>query len=219
MTLADPPVRRRPSPPAVSQELWDSLGRVPLDRIVLDPPPGTVTFEDYVALDGRLDDRLVELVDETLVEKPMGRKESRIALKAGRLLGNAIDAAGRGGKLSGEAGTIRMAGGSQVRMPDVCWTAPEDVTDPEEREAVPQEPPTLAVEVISESNTEAEMAIKLTEYFASGCRLAWLLYPKTRTVRAYTSPDAHRELSADDTLDGGDVLPGFAVRVGDLFDV
>ena len=107
----------------------------------------------------------------------------------------------------------------KVRMPDVSWTAPEDRVEAERGKKVPQDPPTLAVEVVSESNTAAEIDLKLREYFKSGCRLAWVLYPKTRTLRVHASPDDYRELTEDDTLDGGEVLPGFSVRVGDLFDV
>ena len=46
--------------------------------------------------------------------------------------------------------------------------------------------------------------------------------PAGRTVRVHDSPDApdrFRQLTAADTLDGGDALPGFAAKVGELFDV
>ncbi|MEM7806684.1 MAG: Uma2 family endonuclease [Planctomycetota bacterium] len=199
-------------------ELWHRLGEIPLDRIVVDPKPGSVDYGFYAKIDGRWNDMLVELVDGTLIEKPMGRKESRIGMRVGRLLGNAIDAIDLGGKLSGEAGMLRMAG-KNVRVPDVAWTAPEDVTDPEETEAAPQEAPTLAVEVISPDNTAKEMAIKLSEYFDSGCRLAWLLYPETKTVHVYTSAEERRELGPEDQLDAGDLIPNFSVKVATLFDV
>jgi len=219
---AEPPVAQASPEPRIkfakNDDLWRALGEVPLHRIVLDPQPGTVTDDFYVKIDGRWNEFLVELVDGTLVEKPVGRRESRIGMEVGSILRNAIKAAGMGGKLSGADGMIRMRG-RNIRMPDVAWTAPEDVTDPEEREAAPREAPTLAVEVISPDNTEKEMQLKLREYFASGCRLAWLLYPGTRTVHAYTSPDERRELGPEDTLDAGDVLPQFEVKVSALFDV
>jgi Uma2 family endonuclease len=46
----------------------------------------------------------------------------------------------------------------------------------------------------------------------------WYIDPRTRRVRVYTSPDDVIELSEKDTLDGGDVLPGFSVPVAQLFD-
>ena len=213
---AVPQVQARPA----RRDDWpESLREVPLGRIVLDPPPGSVTLAYYAALDGRHGGVLVELVDNTLVEKPVGRYESEIAMWLVVRIGNHILARRLGGKLSGPDGMLEMSGGNG-REPDVCWTAPEDVTDPDRKHKVPAEPPTFAVEVVSEGNTEAELDRKRREYFASGCRLAVWLYPRTRSARVFTAADdAGRELGPDDALDGGNVLPGFSVRVGDLFDV
>lgn len=75
----------------------------------------------------------------------------------------------------------------------------------------------LAVEVISEANTKKEMERKLREYFTAGVRLVWLIYPKTRTVEVYTSATECRRVRHDQTLDGGDVLPGFELPLRKLF--
>jgi Uma2 family endonuclease len=61
------------------------------------------------------------------------------------------------------------------------------------------------------------MARKRCEYFKAGVRLIWEIDPRVRTVRVYTSETAFRDLTQADTLDGGDVLLGFAVPVTDLF--
>ncbi len=89
---------------------------------------------------------------------------------------------------------------------------------------VPEEPvpllvPDLAVEVISRSNTRKEMDEKLQEYFEKGVRLVWYVRPKSRVVDVYTAPDHFTRLTASMQLDGGDVLPGFSVQVGELFRV
>ena len=78
--------------------------------------------------------------------------------------------------------------------------------------------PDLAVEVISGSNTPKEMAEKLREYFEKGVRLVWFVRPKTRVVDVYTAPDRFTRLTVSMRLDGGNVLPGFSVLVGELFD-
>ena len=44
-----------------------------------------------------------------------------------------------------------------------------------------------------------------------------MIDPEDRTVQVYTSAEEFVDLSANDTLDGGDVLPGFEVCVNDLF--
>ena len=84
--------------------------------------------------------------------------------------------------------------------------------------AIPLLVPDLAVEVISRSNTRKELEEKLREYFEKGVRLVWFVRPKTRVVDVYTAPDQLTRLTASMRLDGGDVLPGFSVAVGELFE-
>src|SRR5271166_3805641 len=102
-------------------ELVKRLGKIPLERISFTPPPGTATERDLLAA-LRRSDRLYELVDGTLVEKPMGLSESMLA---GEILTD-INVFARQhdlGLAAGEAGTVRLLKGL-VRVPDVaffCW--------------------------------------------------------------------------------------------------
>ncbi len=77
--------------------------------------------------------------------------------------------------------------------------------------------PDLAIEVLSEGNTAREMARKIREFFASGCRLVWLVDPSNRTVPVYTSPTEPVVLTEQQTLTGGEVLPGFRLPPRKLF--
>lgn len=105
-----------------------------------------------------------------------------------------------------------------VRIPDVSFTNWNRLPGRHvPTEPVPEVVPDLAVEVLSEGNTHEEMERKLKEYFLSEVTLVWFVDPKARTVRVYTSPDEVIELTEADTLDGGDVLPGFSVPVARLF--
>jgi len=184
-----------------------------MSRVIFDPWPGTATEADVVALVER-DKRLCELIDGTLVEKPMGYWEGIIAQTVGHFLNAHVIPRGLG-VVSGADSTMRMAS-NRVRMPDVGFTATARV--PRTREPIPTLAPDLAVEVLSEGNTRAEMAQKLREYFASGTRLAWIVDPGPRTVAVYDSPERPtRVLTEADALDGGDVLPGFALPVADVF--
>ncbi|MCY4062660.1 MAG: Uma2 family endonuclease [Chloroflexi bacterium] len=76
--------------------------------------------------------------------------------------------------------------------------------------------PDLAVEVISPSNKADDIHFKVTQLLEAGTRLIWLVYPKRRTVVAHTAEGA-KTLRQDDTLSGGDVLPGFKLRVSKIF--
>jgi Uma2 family endonuclease len=61
------------------------------------------------------------------------------------------------------------------------------------------------------------MLVKRQDYFSVGVELVWEIDPEKRTVIVYTSPTQSTTLGANDTLDGGSVLPGFALPVAHLF--
>ena len=198
-------------------EMWERLGNVPLNRIRMFPPPGTATVEDVERLCNREPKCLCELVDGVLVEKAMGHVESRLAARLIHILGGYLDDHDLG-IVAGADGPHRVRP-DQVRFPDVAFIAYENIPeDADPHTAVPDWIPSLAVEVISESNTKAEMARKLKDYFDAGVKLVWYVDPPTRSVRVYRSPESFVTKYEPDELDGEDVLPGFRVSIRDWFD-
>jgi Uma2 family endonuclease len=198
-------------------DLYRRFGPIPFERIRQNPPPGAGTVDDVVRLNDH-EDRLYELVDGILVEKTVGVLESIIAINIGTLLNNFIRPRGLG-LVAGADGTIQLDI-NLVRIPDVSFISWERVPGGE----VPEEPvpllvPDLAVEVVSRSNTRKEMDEKLHEYFEKGVRLVWYVRPKSRVVDVYTAPDQFTRLTALMQLGGADVLPGFSVQVGELFEM
>jgi Uma2 family endonuclease len=103
-------------------------------------------------------------------------------------------------------------------MPDVSFVAwnqfPNRQLPPEQIWSIY---PDLAVEVLSPSNTSAEIDRKAREYFTAGTQLVWIVDPQTQTVRVHSSPDDIAELTVTDTIDGGRVLPGFTMPVAEMF--
>jgi Uma2 family endonuclease len=195
------------------RDLLKRLGDVPLDRIRIHPPPGTATEADVLVPQG--ESRLFELVDGVLVEKAMGYYESVVAAFLIHLIQSFLDIHNLG-IVAGESGTLRLAPGL-VRIPDVSFISWDRFPNRElPDDPVPNLAPDLAVEVLSQGNTEGEMNRKLQEYFDAGVRLVWYIDPRTRTTRVYTSPDDFRLLSEDDPLDGGGVLPGFHLTLREL---
>ncbi len=195
-------------------DLLAQLGDIPPERVLFRPFPGTATERDVI--EAEREDRLCELVDGVLVEKAMGFRESLLAVVIGGIL-SAFVVPRNLGLVSGPDGTLRLFPGL-VRIPDVAFIAWDRVpggTIPEE--PIPDLVPDLAIEVLSASNTPGEMARKRREYFAAGIRLAWMVDPRTRTVTVFTGPDQSRTLNESQTLDGGAVLPGFALPLRDLF--
>jgi len=196
-------------------DLYRRFGPIPLSRIKMDPPPGTATEADAAAIDDR-GERLCELVDGILVEKTLGAEESYLALLIGTFLNNFVRPR-RLGFVYGADGMMRL-NPDLIRIPDVSFV-PRERT-PNGR--LPRGPfclyvPTLAVEVLSPSNTKKEMAEKLLDYFGAGVELVWYVDPVKKTVRVYTGPDDSRLFREKQTLDGGAVLPGFALSLRELF--
>ena len=76
--------------------------------------------------------------------------------------------------------------------------------------------PDLAVAVISRGNTAGDIHLKILQLQNAGTRLIWLVYPETRTVQAHTA-DGAAILREGDSLYGGEALPGFELRVSDIF--
>src|SRR5262249_15518093 len=150
------------------------------------------------------------------VEKATGFRESLLAGALLALLRMFVIPRNLG-LVSGADDTVRLFPGL-VRIPDVAvtsWGRCPDRRVP--ADAVPDLAPDLAVEVLSESNTEDEMARKRREYFAAGVRLVWEVDPGARTVMVYTGPSQGTLLPEGQTLDGGAVLPGFTLPLRELF--
>ena len=206
-----------PDPRFNGRDFFASLGDVPIERVLFYPPPGTVNGAYHEAIDGRVDGVLVELVNRTLVEKPMGQEESILGVSLLLPVATFVKQH-KLGHVAMADGIAKMSGGNR-RQPDIAVYLKADYPGGvRPKENATSLPPRLVVEIISEGNTEAEMAMKLVEYFASGCRLAYLVYPETKTARRYTSPTQVTDIAADGTLDGGDVLPGFTVELASIFE-
>lgn len=196
-------------------DLVEWFGPIPLHRICFDPPPGSATEEDVIEIHNR-EDRLFELVDGILVEKTMGTYEAYLATVIALLLGNYV----REHKLGivlGADGMMRLAP-QLIRIPDAAFISWDRL--PGRR--VPRDPvadlaPDLAIEVISKWNTHKEMERKLGDYFAAGVRQVWYAYPTTRDFHVYAAPDRWTVFGEDQTIDGGDLLPGLRLAVREVF--
>ncbi|MBV9124443.1 MAG: Uma2 family endonuclease [Planctomycetes bacterium] len=197
-------------------DLVERLGDIPLERILLQAPPGTATEQDVLAARATPEKRLCELVDGVLVEKAMGTRESWLAVLLIHHLMTFLEQHDLGLVL-GADGMLRFFSG-RVRIPDVSFLSWERLPGRE----LPDSPiadlvPDLAVEVLSKGNTKKEMARKLRDYFQAGVRLVWLVDPKSQAVDVYTSATKKKRLTRNQILEGGEVLPGFTLPLRQLF--
>jgi Uma2 family endonuclease len=176
------------------------------------PIPGTATIKDLLLPENKR----CELVDGTLVEKPVGLEESFLAMWLGHILTEFVQQRNLG-IVTGESGFLELTEGT-VRAPDVSFISWDRM--PKRRrpsKPIPALSPDLAIEVLSKSNTKKEMIRKRKEYFRSGTRLVWEINPRNQSVRVYTAIDQFSDLSAADTLTGDPVLPGFKLPLAQLF--
>jgi len=90
-----------------------------------------------------------------------------------------------------------------------------EITNPEKH--VPFAPD-LAVEVVSPGDRPAEVAEKVETWLATGTRTVWVAEPRNRTVTIHVAGLENRTLTAEETLEGGEILPGFTCKVSDFFD-
>ncbi len=191
------------------------LGGISAQRIRVAPAPGSATVED-LAHYNETHSPPCELIDNTLVEKAVGYESSLVAVTIATIL-NAFIRTRKLGVISGADGMFRLIPG-MARGPDVAFISVANLHSRKiPREAYPAIAPDLVVEVLSPGNTKAEMSRKRIEYFHSGVKLVWIVDCVDRSVAVYTSPSAVVELRETQTIDGGDVLPGFTSQVADFF--
>ena len=159
-----------------------------------------------------------EVINGELRERQMSFRSSEIAMAIGYLLG-AWMRAGHPGWVTGEAGgfTIFPWTAGDVRMPDVAYTSRNRApTIPEKGwlDVVPE----FAVEVVSPNDLASDVDEKAQDYIRAGVPLVWVVYPRTKTVVVYRPGLPQTSFGTGDLITGGDVLPGFEVKVDELFD-
>ncbi len=104
-----------------------------------------------------------------------------------------------------------------VRAPDVSFLAAARIPPTGLPVGFIDGAPDLAVEVVSPDDTAAEVEAKVQEYLGHGSRLVLVVHPRTMTVTAYLPDGSARVLRDRDMVEGGDVVPGFALPVRELF--
>lgn len=147
------------------------------------------------------------------------RGHSRSNNRIGRFLDEWLDTQpGPWGEvLSGEAGVrIRNEPDTTFGI-DVVYISAEVAAANPDLNGIINGVPTLAVEILSPSNTQAEIEKKIDEYLQAGVPLVWIANPTRRTILVHR-PDAEPQLfNATQELTAEPHLPGFRVLVAKLF--
>lgn len=158
-----------------------------------------------------------ELEAGRLLAEPLPtHNHDRLRRRVERLLYAFVAARGLG-EVFGEAGYLLARNPDTVRGPDVSFVAKERLGGFDGRRFFAGAPD-LAVEILSPSNRPAEIRAKVADYLAAGSRLVWVLDPDRKAVTVYRTLLETRRLGPGESVEGEDVLPGFAERVEALFE-
>lgn len=168
--------------------------------------------EDLLSLPGV---KGYELVDGRLVEKAMGGASSTVTVRLVRRLSEFVDTHGLGEVFDAECGYQCFEWAPRnVRKPDASFIRRDRLSAPPRGNI--RIAPDLAVEVASPNDLHSELTLRTEEYLRAGVRLVWVISPDGRTVDIFRQNGCVARVHEGDMLDGEDVLPGFAFRLGEI---
>ncbi len=183
------------------------------DVVVVSAP---MTAEELLRLPH--DGHRYELIKgELKVMTPASPRHGRIANMATFLLTRHVRQHDLGVVYAAETGFKLREDPDTVRAADAAFVAKARIPPEGEPEGYWAIAPDLVVEVVSPSDSAPAVQSKVADWLAAGCRIVWVVYPDTKTVTEYHSWQKVQVLTADQSLEGSDVLPGFVCPVRELF--
>jgi Uma2 family endonuclease len=175
-----------------------------------------ITAEEFLLLPPT--ERQRELVRGEVVETmPPNARHGRLAVKIAVRL-ETWSEQGKHGVVGVESGFTLSKNPDVVRFPDVYFIRAERVPPTGVPDAFWTIAPNLAVEVVSPSESAADVQEKVRDYLQAGTPLMWVIYPRSEQVVVHTTDGVARTLSGDDLLASSDVLPGFGCTVRQIFE-
>ncbi|MDZ7632684.1 MAG: Uma2 family endonuclease [Gemmatimonadaceae bacterium] len=175
-----------------------------------------MTAEDLLA--NPVPNMCTELVaGHILVREPPGYQHGDVAARLLVAIGTFAYAHKLGRVLAAESGFTLFRNPDTVRAPDVAFIRADRVPD-RDLHTYPEFAPDLAVEVLSPSDRAGKVLSKVGDWIDAGARLVWVVDPVRRLARVYRADGSESLLSADDALDGEDVLPGLVIPIAKMID-
>jgi Uma2 family endonuclease len=163
------------------------------------------------------DHELTELIDGRIVPlSPTNSEHGRIEANVSRALGNFVSAQKLGLVLVGEVGIFTRWNPDRVRGADVVFISHEQYDRRTKARGFLDVAPELVVEILSPERPDT--AQKVVEYLAIGVRLVLVVDPVARAISAHRPNDVLRRYTERDGVPCDDVLPGFRLRVVEVFE-
>ena len=161
-----------------------------------------------------------ELIDGRIVPmSPTGGKHGGVEFNFAEAIHAFAHPRNLGKVQVGEVGIFTHRNPDRVRAADVLFISNERYARWSKTRGYLDVAPELIVQVLSPDDAVIDLTQKLREYFTIGVKLVWVADPDEQVVYAYRSLTDVREFKTGDSLPGDEVLPGFEVRVTNLFEV
>jgi Uma2 family endonuclease len=147
------------------------------------------------------------------------RKHSRAEVRISHLLESWLERQPepRGAVHAGEAGCILTRDPDVIVGIDVAYISADLAAQPGDETTMINGVPTLAVEILSPSNTQEEIDEKVDAYRHAGVPIVWVVNPRRRTVEVLQAGAEPQLFNVTQELTAEPHLPGFRVRVADIF--
>ena len=159
-----------------------------------------------------------ELAKGELIQMaPTGYEHGVRTVELTALLHTHIKANKLGVVCAAETGFLLSQDPDTVRAPDISFVSRERVEKAGKVKSYWVGAPDLAVEVTSPSDTVRGVEEKVAEWLEFGARLVWVVSPKLHTITVYRSLTDIVTLTEKDTLEGGDVVPRFSIKITEIF--
>ncbi len=157
-----------------------------------------------------------ELIEGELIEvNPPGGIHGEVAARLTIFVGSFVLSQRLGKVFSNDTGFLLQRSPDTVLGPDVAFVRRERLT--ESPVAYIPVAPDLAIEVVSPSNTRASIQRKTNVYLESGVEQVWIVGPLRLELHDCQADAQIITLGFDDVVSGGEGLPGFEMRLRDLF--
>ena len=148
---------------------------------------------------------------------PAGDEHGRVGIALLVPLGSYVMKNKLGALYLAETGFLIKTKPDTVRAPDIAFVRMERIRKEPKVKSYRHGAPDLAVEVVSPGDRVNQIDQKVTEWLKAGASMVWIINPKPKTITVYRSLTDIITLTEKDTLEGGEVVPGFQIPVAEIF--
>lgn len=180
--------------------------------MVLDAQKLNVTeFDEWVNLPQNIEDSF-EYIRGEIIKVVSNSRSSKIGILIGSYITLHV-VKNNLGHTTGADGGYQVQG--ERYIPDVGFISYKRLPEMEDSAYI-SIAPDLAVEVVSPTDSQRLLTVKIANYLSAGT-VVWVVYPDESAIDVYVPSKAVTRLEKTDTLSGGDVLPNFELLLGEIF--